>query len=636
MAERIAAESTVLMKNEAGTLPLDAEKLAGMDNILMVGLDEFVKEAKPGFNGPRGTYVPMRSQERPILALREELAAQGFTGFVHERSGSDLDEVRQMAGWMDAVVVVVGDHAAETQDRGSLRLPNLPNNDGSITDQEALVQAMAATNDNVIVVLKSSGSVLTGAWEDDVEAMVQAWYPGQQDGAAVARVLSGSVNPSAKMPITWATAEREASWATEANWPGVRRPDGRLLSTYDFGLEQGYRWYQANGVESSFPFGSGLSYTSFELGEPAVTREGGSVVVEVPVTNTGDVAGAEVPQLYLSFPESFDLPPTRLVGFDKVLVEPGQTVTARMLIDPAASNHPVGVYDAAAEQWRNPDGEIVLRLGTSSVDHERIGTLTMSGGALAAVNGEAVPEQPEQPEQPGEPAGNGSMFFVADSFRTEADRGVHLPHTQPGDVFLAGDWDGDGTDTLGIRRGNRIMLWNNDGTGEPATSFHYGRADEGVGVGDWDGDGADSFVVRRGNAYHFINDNVTGNAEFVMAFGRTGDDVIAGDFDGDGTDTLAVRRNGNQIFVSNTFEGGEADAVFHYGRPGEVMYTGDWDGDGADSLLIRRGNEWHVRNSLTTGVAELVVHYGRADDAAVAGDWDGDGVDSVSVVRPTS
>ena len=624
-AQRLASEGMVLLKNENQTLPLDSDKLADMGDILLVGPDYVVKQARQGFNGPNGGIL-MQSQSRPILALREELAAHGYQGWVTERDGADLEAARRDARGKSAVIVMVTDNAREMADRTSLSLPTYTNNNGTVTDQEALIRAMAEENDNVIVVLKTSSSVLTGAWENDVEAIVQAWFPGQQDGAAVADILSGDINPGAKMPFTWATAEREASWATEEMWPGVHNEHGQLISKYATGLEQGYRWYQAHDVTSSFPFGFGLSYTSFELGDAAVTRNGNTVVVEVPVTNTGSVAGAEVPQLYLSFPESFDLPPTRLVGFDKVTVEPGQTVTARMVIDPAATNHPVGVYDAAAEVWRNPDGQIDILLGTSSADLATVGTLTMAGGVLAGVTDATAPP---------EPVADGSMLFIANSFKQTADKAVHLAQTQPGDVFLSGDWDGDGVDTVGIRRGNRIMLWNNDGTGAPATSFYYGRADEGVLVGDWDGNGTDTFAVRRGNVYHFINTNRTGNADFTMAYGRSDDEVKVGDYDGDGISTLAVRRNGNEIFVSNSFRGGEADVRFYYGRPGEVMFTGDWDGDGADTFVIRRDNQWHVRNSLTTGVAEQVVNYGRADDVALAGDWDGDGRDSIAVVRPT-
>ncbi|MDO5368697.1 glycoside hydrolase family 3 C-terminal domain-containing protein, partial [Kocuria sp.] len=449
-ATSIAEQGVVLMKNENDLLPLDGDKLATMGDMLMIGPDSVVKEPKIGNNGPNSTITP-RTQERPILALREALADQGYTAFLHENNGADLAAARELAAGMDAVIVVVTEFSSEFYDRDTLSLEPAENNDGSVTDQLALVEAMAEVNDNVIVLLKTANSVLTDSFEDDVEAMVQAWYPGQQDGLAVARVLTGEVNPGGKMPITWATQEREAQWAEERNWPGVWE-DGQLTSYYTTGLEQGYRWYQANDVESSFPFGFGLSYTDFEMSAAQVTAASGVATVDVTVTNTGDRAGAEVPQVYLSFPDSFGEPPLRLVGFDKPFLQPGESATVSIPIDPQASNHPVGIFDVDGDQWVNPDGTIGIHLGTSSANTQQIGTLTMSAGVLTGVTSTGLGDG-EDPEPTPDPDPQGHMVFYNDEWSNQATNSVHMPNTGEGDDFFSGDWDGDGTDTIAVRRG---------------------------------------------------------------------------------------------------------------------------------------------------------------------------------------
>ena len=629
-AQSIASQGMVLMKNDGDLLPLDADKLAGMGDILMVGPDEVVKNAKLGNNGPNSTVgMDEDLHSRPILALREELASHGYRGHVHESNGSDLATTSQLATQMDAVVVVLTDFASEFYDRGTLELEPATNDDGSTTDQLELAKAMAAANDNVIVVLKTSNSVLTNEFEDDVDAIVQAWYPGQADGAAVADVLSGDVNPGAKMPITWATQNREASWAEERNFPGVWE-DGQLTSYYTTGLELGYRWYQANDVESSFPFGFGLSYTDFRIDQPAVSLAGGTVQVTARVTNTGERTGAEVPQVYLSFPDSFGEPPLRLVGYEKVELAPGESRTVLLEIDPEASNHPVGIFDVDADRWVNPDGEIAIHLGNSSKEPARVGSLTMRGGVPVAVTStDGVVTEPEEPQLPPRvPA----IAFYNDGWSGVATSSTELTEVREGDEFFAGDWDGDGTDSLAIRRGNQLLLWNNDGSGEPAVSYWYGKPEDEVFVGDWDGDGRDTFAVRRGNTFHIRNVLTSGNAEYGIDFGRAGDEVLVGDFAGNGRDSLAVRRE-NHIFINNAMVDGPADQELWYGRPGEPLFVGDWDGDGRETFTVRRGNEWHVRNTLTTGNAEFVEYWGRADDFAAAGDFNGDGRATITIIR---
>ncbi|TNC21367.1 ExeM/NucH family extracellular endonuclease [Georgenia sp. 311] len=200
------------------------------------------------------------------------------------------------------------------------------------------------------------------------------------------------------------------------------------------------------------------------------------------------------------------------------------------------------------------------------------------------------------------------------------------------DEVLIGDWDGDGRDSITVRRGATFHV-NNRPAGGPAQSvFTYGRPGDVVLVGDWDGDGTDTLAVRRGNVYHVKNSLTGGKADVELVYGRPGDDVLVGDWDGNGTDTFAVRR-GAEYHVKDSLTGGKADTVLVYGRATDEVYAGDWDGDGEDTLAVRRGIVFHVKNSLTGGPADTVMAYGRLGDEVYVGDWDGDGEDTIGLRR---
>ncbi|MGC5615856.1 glycoside hydrolase family 3 N-terminal domain-containing protein [Georgenia sp. Z1491] len=241
-------------------------------------------------------------------------------------------------------------------------------------------------------------------------------------------------------------------------------------------------------------------------------------------------------------------------------------------------------------------------------------------------------EHPEEPGEPGEPVPPtpGRGFYLNDGWGIWADH--EFSFGRPGDEVLVGDWDGDGSDTLAVRRGNAYFLSNNLYGGNADVELTFGRASDTVLVGDWDGDGADSFAVRRGNSYFLTNSLSGGNAEAELDYGRADDQVLVGDYDADGADSFAVRR-GNTYYVSNSLSSGWADAQFDYGRAGDQVLVGDWDGDGADTFASRRGNLYLVSNSLTGGWADIEVRYGRAGDEVFVGDWNGDGSATLGVRR---
>ncbi|MCK6209685.1 5'-nucleotidase C-terminal domain-containing protein [Georgenia sp. EYE_87] len=221
-------------------------------------------------------------------------------------------------------------------------------------------------------------------------------------------------------------------------------------------------------------------------------------------------------------------------------------------------------------------------------------------------------------------------FFLNDSWTTKANH--TFMYGRFSDEVLIGDWDGDGTDSITVRRGNVFYVSNEPRGGEAEHVFVYGRPGDTVLVGDWDGDGVDTLAVRRGAAYHVKNDLAGGPADKVVVYGRAGDQVVVGDWDADGADTFAVRR-GAEYFVKNSIAAGNADQVVVYGKPGDVTLAGDWDGDGDDTFAVRRGATYYVKNTIAPGNADIVLVYGRANDEVYVGDWNGDGTDTLGVRR---
>ncbi|MCM3661044.1 M15 family metallopeptidase [Georgenia satyanarayanai] len=244
-------------------------------------------------------------------------------------------------------------------------------------------------------------------------------------------------------------------------------------------------------------------------------------------------------------------------------------------------------------------------------------------GALAGATGAGA--------KGGQSEGWGHDFYLSDSFSSEAS--TVFTYGVQTDRYWVGDWDGNGTDTIGSRNlTNVFSIRNANSSGRPHRQFGYGRPWDVVLVGDWDGDGVDTLAVRRGNVYHVKNSLAGGPADIVLAYGRAEDDVLVGDWDADGVDTLAVRR-GAQYFVKNSLRAGPADEVVVYGRPDDDVLVGDWDGDGEDTFTVRRGRTYYMADRVRPGPADRVVVYGRETDGALSGDWNGDGRDSLGLHR---
>jgi len=247
---------------------------------------------------------------------------------------------------------MVGDKDREGHDQ-SLELPG---------NQNALVSALIAANPRTVVVLKSGSAVLM-PWADAAPALLEAWYPGEEDGNAVAAVLFGEVNPSGKLPITFPKRAEDTFAVSRERYPGVNK-----VVTYGEGIFVGYRYYDEKKIEPLFPFGFGLSYTKFAFRNLSVSPPSAAhtVQVEFDVINTGAVVGAEVAQVYLAVPSSAAVPqpPKQLKAFQKVSIEPGKSTHVGLTLNERAFQY----WDVASRGWKTAPGTYGVMAGSSSRD----------------------------------------------------------------------------------------------------------------------------------------------------------------------------------------------------------------------------------------------------------------------------
>jgi beta-glucosidase len=351
VARTVAEQGTVLLKNTARTLPLAA---GGLHSIAVVG--PYAQQVHPGGGG--SSKVKPLYTVSPVQGIQQRVGA-GVS--VTSSDGADPAQAAQLAAAADVAVVIVGDVEREGADRPNMSLTG---------NQDQLVQAVVAANPRTIVVLNSGAPVLM-PWVESVPAIVEAWYPGEEDGNALASVLFGDVNPSGKLPVTFPRTESQTPVSSPERWPGVNG-----VVQYSEGLQVGYRWYDAQGEDPLFPFGFGLSYTSFAFRHLTVSPRpdrDGKVTVGVDVTNTGRRTGAEVVQAYVSFPTAAGEPPRQLKGFDKVTLRPGQSKHVTFRLDRRAFS----IWDSAADRWTTVPGKYRVAVGNSSRNLPLGGTVTV-------------------------------------------------------------------------------------------------------------------------------------------------------------------------------------------------------------------------------------------------------------------
>lgn len=386
-ARRIGEEGIVLLKNEGGVLPVDTERVK---KIAVIG-ENAVKmmTVGGGSSSLKAKYEisPLEGIRRRFGDKAEVIYARGYVGdtsgeadgvttgqnLKDSRTAAELvDEAVKAAGEADIVIFVGGLNKSphqdcEDTDRAGLGLPY---------GQDELIGALAKLNKNLVVV-NISGNAVAMPWIKSVPAIVQAWYLGSECGNALAGVLSGDVNPSGKLPMTFPVTLTDVGAHSEGEYPGTPRADGSNIvdCNYGEGIFVGYR----RDNKPLFAFGHGLSYTTFDYGKPSISADkmatDGSIKVTVPVTNTGSRRGAEVVQLYISdLKSSLPRPVKELKDFRKVALEPGETVEVEFEI----TTDKLAYFDDRRHEWVAEPGEFRALIGSSSADIRRTVSFSLS------------------------------------------------------------------------------------------------------------------------------------------------------------------------------------------------------------------------------------------------------------------
>ncbi|MGP8155895.1 MAG: beta-glucosidase family protein [Candidatus Acidiferrales bacterium] len=364
-ARQIAEAGMVLLQNNGGILPLNASTL---HNIAVIG--PYAGAAMTG-GGGSSKVTPLYTVA-PVAGIQNRVGA-GVT--VTYADGSNIPAAVTLAAAANVAIVMVGDSETEGVD-DSISLSG---------NQNALVTAIAAANANTIVVMKSGTGILM-PWAASVPAILQAWYPGEEDGNAVAAVLFGDVNPSGKLPLTIPVSASDpdppADGSAPAQYPGVL-VGGVPTATYSEGIFVGYRHYDENGIAPLFPFGFGLSYTTFSFSNLSINpttftftgNPNQTVTVTFNVKNTGSVAGAEVAQVYVGIPSTaVPEPPKWLKGFQKITLTPGQTGMVQITLNMRSFAY----WNVTTESWQVVPGTYQIMVGDSSRNIELQAPVTIN------------------------------------------------------------------------------------------------------------------------------------------------------------------------------------------------------------------------------------------------------------------
>jgi beta-glucosidase len=390
LAQKIAERSIVLLKNDHNVLPLDGAKL---HSVVLIGGHADVGVLTGGgsaqVDAPGGSVVPQPpptpgTSSLPMFARRQvwlpssplrALTAKLPSSKVTYVSGDDLAASASAAKAADVAIVFGFQPESEGMDLKSLDLSE---------DQNKLIETVAAANPKTIVVLET-GSPATMPWVDKVAGAVEAWYPGIRGAEALANLLTGQVNPTGKLAITFPKSDADLPHPTlvlppPASQP-VRPPAGAPAADissfmalmakglppfeiyYNEKLKVGYKWYDAENKPVLFPFGFGLSYTSYAYSGLTVNGRD-AISVSFTVKNTGKRAGTEIAQLYASLPDSAGEPPKRLIGWARVELAAGQSKVVTVPVD----RDRLTVYDEATDDWKLVPGNYMILAGGSSQD----------------------------------------------------------------------------------------------------------------------------------------------------------------------------------------------------------------------------------------------------------------------------
>jgi beta-glucosidase len=363
VARTAATQSIVLLKNAGDILPLLPSRI---HSIAVIGPNAGVARIGGGGSAMvRPLYavspldgIRLRAGTRFKIGSAIGCAMEGedTEKTTPEARADLLKEATSLAATSDVAIVFVGDSSrieSEGFDRKSLELP---------TGQDDLIEAIAKTNKNTVVVMNVGAPVLMGRWIDQVPAVLNAWFAGEEAGNAIADVLFGDVNPSGKLPVTFIKEWKDSS--AFGRYPGENG-----VVEYDEGLYVGYRHFDKGGIEPLFPFGYGLSYTTFEYSDlklsPEKVAPNQSERVSLNVHNTGSREGAEVVQVYVhDVQSSVDRPVKELKAFRRVVLKPGETQSVSFTLDKGA----MAFYDPVKKDWVAEPGTFEVLVGASSRD----------------------------------------------------------------------------------------------------------------------------------------------------------------------------------------------------------------------------------------------------------------------------
>lgn len=355
---RIGAAGMVLLKNDGEALPLNAAKVR---RVALIG--PYAIKAMTG-GGGSSHVIPLYTVE-PLAGIQKRVGTNVIVNFA---DGKDIAQAVTLAKAADVAIVMAGDNEGEDHDHALTLAGN----------QDALVAAVADANPHTVVVIKSGTAILM-PWVDDVPAILEAWYPGEEDGNAVAAVLFGEVNPSGKLPITFPKKLADLPASTPEQYPGV---NGEVH--YSEGVFVGYRHFDTHNIQPLFPFGHGLSYTTFgyknlAIGVDTVPRKRISkmpIAVEFDVANTGNKAGEEVVQLYVGLPSTLETPqpPKQLKAFKKLSLTPGEIRRVHLELDARSFAY----WNTKIHGWVIPPGTYRVMVGSSSRDIRLDGNFTVT------------------------------------------------------------------------------------------------------------------------------------------------------------------------------------------------------------------------------------------------------------------
>ena len=374
VARSLEEQAIVLLKNDHEQLPLAASRV---HSIAIIGPHADVGMISGGGSAqvdpPVGNAIlpPGKGQTRwldpvgfptsPLKSIRAK--APGAT--VQFDSGADPEKAASLAAKADVAIVFAYQWESEDMDLPTLSLPE---------NQDSLISKVAAANPHTVVVLETGGPV-TMPWAGQVSAILEAWFAGSKGSDAVANVLFGDVNPSAKLPVTFPRSDADLPHPTIVKPPRESVPDNTkpepwkqiaaglapFQVTYDEGVKVGYKWYDAEKKPVLFPFGHGLSYTTYSYSNLKV-EPGKTPHVTFTVKNTGKRAGAEVAEVYASLPAAAAEPPKRLVGWSKVTLKPGESKEVTVDIEPKY----LSIFNVEQNGWQLLPGEYGFMVGGSS------------------------------------------------------------------------------------------------------------------------------------------------------------------------------------------------------------------------------------------------------------------------------